>query len=220
MQNSNIIGQKFGLLTVIDRDYSYKNPKHTKWICICDCGNQKSVFRNSLISGKTRSCGCLQNKGTKGINQTHGLSKTRIYKEWLSMRKRCKPDSSDAKNYYNRGIKVCDEWQNDFISFYNWAINNGYSDLLTIDRINNDKGYSPNNCRWITNEQQQSNKSNNVKVLYNGKEYCLRQLCQKLNFPYKTAYNRYQRMKAKGIFDIQKLFAPIQKEKISFRYRH
>lgn len=219
MKNRNIIGCKFGHLTVIDRDYNYKSPKHTKWICLCDCGAMKSVFRNSLISGASKSCGCKQYEGKKGINQTHGMSKTRIYREWSSMRRRCKENSIDAKYYFERNIFVCDEWENDFVAFYEWAVNNGYSDSLTIDRINNDMGYSPENCRWITNKQQQSNKSNNVKVQYNGEDYCLRSLCIELNFPYKTAHRRYQKMKAKGFFDIEKLFAPIQTNRISFKYR-
>lgn len=156
----------------------------------------------------------------KGINKTHGMSKTRIYHEWTSMRRRCKQNSPDAYLYYDRGISVCDEWQNDFMPFYQWSMENGYSDNLTIDRINNDLGYYPENCRWITIEKQQSNKRNNVKVQYNGKEYCLRQLCKEVDFPYKTAHRRYQRMKNKNqSINIEKLFAPIQTDKISFRYR-
>ena len=213
MQDTNIIGRRFGILTVINRDYNYVNPKHTKWICLCDCGNIKSIFRNSLIGGRTQSCGCMQNKGKKGINQTHGLSKTRIYHEWASMRRRCKQNSTDAKSYFYRGISVCEEWENNFMAFYEWSIHNGYSDSLTIDRINNDMGYSPENCQWITNEKQQSNKSNTVKVRYNGKDYCLRSLCRELNFPYKTAHKRYQKMKAKNNFSIEKLFAPINNKK-------
>ena len=219
MQSADIIGRKFGLLTVIDRDYDFKSNKQTKWICKCECGNVKSIFRNSLIQGRAKSCGCMMYKGKKGVNQTHGMSKTRIYREWSSMLRRCKENSPDAKLYYNRGISVCEEWQNDFLSFYEWSMRNGYDDSLSIDRIDNDNGYFPGNCRWIPIEQQQSNKSNNVKVQYNGKEYCLRGLCAELNFPYKTAHRRYQRMKAKGIFDIEKLFAPIKTNRIAFKYR-
>lgn len=156
----------------------------------------------------------------KGINKTHGLSKTHIYLEWLYMRNRCKPNTKNSKTYFERGITVCKEWQSDFLSFYKWAINNGYDDSLSLDRIDNDKGYYPENCRWITIEEQQSNKSNTVKVLYKGKWYCLRTLCTLINFPYKTAHKRYTRMKRKGLpIDTDKLFSPIQTNKISFRYR-
>lgn len=216
----DISGQHFGNLTVIKRDTSYISNKHTKWICQCNCGNTKSIFRNALINGSTKSCGCQQFKGKPGINQTHGMSKTRIYHEWLSMRRRCAKNSPDAYLYFNRGITVCNEWQNNFMLFYQWSMENGYNDDLSIDRIDNNRGYCPDNCRWISMSDQQSNKRNNVKVQYNGKEYCLRQLCKKINFPYKTAHRRYQRMKAKNqSINIEKLFAPIQTEKIPFRYR-
>lgn len=219
-KNTDITGKKYGLLTVISRDLDFKSPKHTKWICKCECGNTKSIYKDALISGSTKSCGCQMYKGKKGINATHGMSNTRIYHEWLSMRRRCRPNTRDSKNYSDRGISVCDEWKSDFISFYKWAIENGYDDSLTIDRVDNDKGYSPNNCRWIPIEMQQSNKTNNVYFIYNGKKYCLRGLCKDKGFPYKTAHRRMQRMKARGEeIDIEKLLEPIHKEKIAFKYR-
>lgn len=217
---SDLSNMKFGKLIVVGRDYSYKSSKHTKWICKCECGNVKSIFRNSLISGDCKSCGCQANKGTKGINKTHGLSQSRIYKEWARMKARCRSNSKDAKTYYNRGICVCAEWQNNFDSFYSWAINNGYNDSLSLDRIDNNKGYSPNNCQWISIKEQQSHKSNTLYVFYQGKEWCLHTLCNQLNFPYKTAQKRYYRMKQKGLpIDSDKLFAPIQENKIAIKYR-
>lgn len=216
----NIVGKRFGMLTVIDKDNSFKDPKRTKWICLCDCGNQKSIYRDSLISGRTKSCGCQMHKGTKGINSTHNMSKTRIYHEWSSMRGRCKPSSQDANIYHDRGITVCKEWNSDFCAFYDWAMRNGYSDDLSIDRIDNDLGYCPSNCRWVTIEEQQSNKTNNLKVEYGGKEYCLRTLCAIIGFPYKTAYRRYKKMFSKfGTVDTVKLFAPIQSDKIAIKFR-
>lgn len=219
-KNTDITDKKYGLLTVISRDFDFKDQKHTKWICKCECGNIKSIYKDALISGKTKSCGCQMYKGKKGINSTHGMSNTRIYHEWISMRKRCKPNTRDSKNYFDRGISVCDEWKSDFMAFYKWAIENGYNDSLTIDRIDNNKGYFPNNCRWMPIEMQQSNKTNNVYFDYNGKKYCLRGLCEDKGFPYKTAHRRMQRMKARGEeIDIEKLLEPIHEEKIAFRYR-
>lgn len=217
---SKIIGRKFGKLTVVDRDNSFHDPKRTKWLCECECGNIKSIYRDSLISGRTKSCGCQMNKGKKGINSTHGMSKTRIYKEWASMRKRCKPNSNDAANYYNRGIFVCDEWNNDFVSFCKWAFANGYQDTLSIDRINNNDGYYPQNCRWVPIEAQQSNKTNTIKVLYKGEYHCLHELCELLGFPYKTAHKRYIKLKNKGLpITSDALFSPIQANKIALKYR-
>lgn len=216
----DITGRKFGMLTVIGRDFSFKSPKRTKWICRCDCGNEKSILRDSLMSGRCNSCGCQMYKSHKGINKTHGMSRTRIYHEWTSMRKRCNPNSKDAKNYYDRSISVCDEWQKSFLPFYEWAMANGYDDTLTIDRIDNNKGYYPENCRWVTIAQQQSNKVNTVHIEYEGETYCLRQLCLKIGFPYKTAHQRLRKMQKKGLpVDTDRLFAPIHKEKIPLRNR-
>lgn len=217
---NDIVGRKFGSLTVIEQDRSFHSQKYTKWICKCDCGNVKSINRNSLIQGRTKSCGCERYERKKGINKTHGMSNTRIYHEWASMKRRCKAHTKNEKNYYSRGIAVCKEWETDFVAFHDWAMKNGYNDSLSIDRIDNDKGYSPENCRWIPIEAQQSNKTNNVYFTVNGKKHCLRGLCAEKGFPYKTAYRRLQRMKLKGTpIDIEKLFEPIHKEKIAFRYR-
>lgn len=217
---SDITGKKFGKLTVLGRDYSYKSPKHTKWICKCECGNTKSIFRDALMQGRTKSCGCSMYANRKGQNKTHGMSKTRIYQEWFSMKLRCTPNSPDSKNYYDRGIRVCEEWQNDFMAFYNWAISHGYAETLTIDRIDNDKGYSPNNCRWITIAAQQANKTTTIWIEYDGVMYCLRTLCTILGFPYKTAHRRYSKLVKKGLpVSSDKIFAPINKSKIPFKYR-
>jgi hypothetical protein len=159
-------------------------------------------------------------KGHQGFLKSHGLSNTHIYRKWRDMIERCKPNSQNSKTYYNRGIKVCDEWKSDFMAFYEWSMKNGYSDKLSLDRINNDKGYYPDNCQWIDIKLQQSHKSNTIYVNYKGKDYCLRTLCIKIGFPYKTAHKRYQRMMKKyGFIDTDKLFEPIHTEKISFRYR-
>lgn len=147
------------------------------------------------------------------------MSQSRIYHTWISMRQRCKVKTPKNK-YVERGITVCNEWQNDFLSFYNWAISSGYNDSLTIERINNDEGYSPDNCKWIPMAKQQTNKSNTVYVFYNGEYYCLRELCAKMNFPYKSAHNRYRRMQKRGEpITAEKLFMPIQKNKIAKKYR-
>lgn len=221
MNKYDITGEKFGHWTVIGRDFDRPTDRNTYWLCKCDCGEIRSITRTSIVSGKSKSCGCMRGEHLKGINKTHGMSKTRIYHEWASMRKRCKSENDRcASSYYLRGITVCPEWDSDFMAFYEWAMDNGYNDSLTIDRIDNGKGYSPDNCRWITIEQQQSNKRNTVFVEYQGEKWCLRTLCENIGFPYKTAHRRYMRMTRRGEpITTDKLIAPIDESKIPFRYR-
>lgn len=215
----DLTGNRYGMLVVLERDYS-SNTKLIKWKCRCDCGTIKSIYGCSLKSGRSKSCGCQMNKGVKGQNKKHGFTHTRIYKEWLSMRRRCKPNSPDSKIYYDRGITVCPEWNNDFIPFYEWAMANGYDDSLTIDRIDVNGNYCPENCRWITNEMQQSNKTNTIKIMYQGQEYCLRTLCRKIDFPYKLAHGRYMRLKkANKPITNEYLFAPKREKYISNSFR-
>lgn len=219
MGKYDITGQQFGYWTALGRDTEYVSKRTSKWICQCECGTIKSVFKGSLLSGRSKSCGCHRHDNSKGINATHGMSGTRIHHEWLSMRRRCAPNSVDSKNYYDRGISVCPEWER-FEPFYQWAIENGYNDSLSLDRIDNNSGYCPENCQWIPIEEQQGNKTNTVYVTYEGEQYCLRTLCRKIGFPYKTAHRRLQRMRAKGKpIDTDKLFEPIHKDRIAFRYR-
>lgn len=150
----NLIGLKFGRLTVIG-DGVHENWVH-KWECKCECGNVVLVNTSKLTTGHTRSCGCLQKERTSEASLIHGKSKSRIHKEWRGILHRCKnPSASHYENYGGRGIKVCDEWQgeNGFLNFYKWSMENGYADNLTLDRKNNDKGYSPDNCRWVTHQE-------------------------------------------------------------------
>lgn len=218
MKFTDLSGKTFGYLTVIERAGSDSTGKNSTWLCRCKCGNTKIVNRSVLTrndrKGHISSCGC---RTYESKNYTHGMSKTRIYHEWLSMRKRCsRAIAKDYDSYEGRGITVCDEWNNDFISFYEWAMNNGYDDSLTIDRVDVEKGYSPENCRWITIESQQSNKRNTVRINYEGEEWCLRTLCMHIGFPYKTANARYIRMKRRGeSITPEKLFKPINTDKIS-----
>lgn len=218
---NDISGNRYGHWTVIQKDKENSTERNTRWICRCDCGTIKSVLRSSLTCGGSKSCGCQANKGTKGINQTHGMSKTRLYHEWVSMRRRCNKEPTCKKNLSYKNISVCDEWNKNFEPFMKWALQNGYSDALTIDRVDNAKGYSPENCRWITNEEQQRNKTNNVKIEYEGKEWCLRTLCLEIGFPYKLAHQRYKRAQRAGkSISTEKLFEPIHYEKIAYKYRN
>lgn len=218
----DIVGKRFGKLVVIGRDHSFKHPKYTKWICKCDCGNEKSINRNSLVQGRTKSCGCESHKGKKGINRTHGMSNTRIFGIWEKMRQRCKNQNDKYYSQYGgRGISVCMEWDSSFEKFYQWSVDNGYSDNLSIERIDVNGNYCPENCSWIPMSEQPRNRTNTIRVFYNGKEWCLRTLCGHLGFPYRSAYRRYSRWKKAGkVFSTKDLFAPIETKKIAFRCRH
>lgn len=125
---------------------------------LCDCGNEFITRHEYIKSGHTKSCGCLHKKRASETSIKHGHTRTRIYRIWCHMKERCYTSSCKSYcNYGDRGIIVCNSWKNDFKSFYDWAINSGYKENLTIDRINNDGNYEPSNCRWTDLSTQSSN---------------------------------------------------------------
>lgn len=169
MRPKNLEGKRFGKLTVIARGENTKSGK-SQWICVCDCGNRKSkpVTAYDLESGKVQSCGCLYKESNKGRNTTHGKTYTRLYRIWCSMRQRCSNPTNQAFGKYGgKGVAICEEWGG-FQVFCEWALANGYADNLTIDRKDNSKGYSPENCRWATMKEQQNNRTNNRRITING----------------------------------------------------
>lgn len=170
-------GDRFGRLTVIkesDRQYG-----HRYILCQCDCGNTKTINLNSLVVGTSNSCGCLRRERIAKMNYKHGLTKRnddieRLYNIWTNMKRRCfNPKDKGFRNYGSRGIRVCDEWMNDYNKFREWSLSHGYSDNLTIDRINNDGDYEPSNCRWTTMQVQSNNTRFNHFVTYKGETHTL-----------------------------------------------
>lgn len=166
---NDLTGMKFNKLTVIERAENNKYNR-AQWLCRCDCGNIIVVSGNAILESNTKSCGCLKGEtDRKSKNKTHGMSETRLFRCWTAMKARCRDKHLKAyKDYGGRGIKVCDEWEHDFMAFYNWSMANGYRDDLTIDRKDVNGNYCPENCRWITKKEQASNKRTNRYIEHNG----------------------------------------------------
>ena len=198
---NDLTGKKFGKLEVIGVHDT--GSRKTYYVCQCDCGNIKVVRADALISGATKSCGCIkkeQDKINLSANHKHKMSGTRIYETWQDMKRRCyNKQNARYDRYGGRGITVCEEWLNDFQSFYDWAINNGYSDDLTIDRIDNDGNYEPSNCRWSTAKEQCNNRGSNINITIGNATKSLMCRCEIFNVDYKKVYARYKRNGYEGI---------------------
>jgi hypothetical protein len=194
----DITGQKFGTLTALhitDKPQNIKD-RHTYWLCKCDCGKEIVCCGKHLRLGRINSCGCVKKERIKNLNLTHGMTKHRLHIIWNGIKQRCLNTRSHAyKSYGARGITICPEWKNDFMSFYNWAINHNYSDDLTIDRINVNGNYEPSNCRWATNKEQINNKRQTIYIEYNGKKQCLSYWADELGLESRLLYNRIHKLK-------------------------
>jgi hypothetical protein len=188
------INSRFGRLIILEESASVNKVRTFK--CKCDCGNECSRSIKALKKEGISSCGCYQKEfnNSPRLNQrgeNHQEVGGRLYEIWLGMKKRCYNDKSRAFKWYGaKGIIICDEWKNRFLNFKSWAIENGYAENLTIDRIESTKNYEPSNCRWILQEEQNRNKSNNRKVIFEGKEICVSELARKVNKPYTTIISK------------------------------
>lgn len=178
MKNSHN-GEKYGKLLIIGSENINKKIMQK---CICECGNEKYVHYSKLKSGHTKSCGCLKNKYT--------IKNKRIFNCWWNMKQRCdSKDRNDSKYYHDKGITYCDEWNN-YESFQDWAINNGYADNLTLDRLDSNLSYCPENCRWITIEEQQRNRSFCLYFSHNGETKTLSEWAREFGINRTTLHDR------------------------------
>lgn len=207
-----MVGKRFGRLTVLKQIDDYVAPSggvHKRFLCICDCGTETIAVKDALTSGKKKSCGCLKKENGVFI---HGEIKTRLYRIWGNMCNRCTNPGNPVWNRYGgRGITVCEEWLN-YENFRDWARANGYADGLTIDRIDNDNGYRPSNCRWVDAYTQANNKRNNHLVEYNGETKTIAEWAVCIGIPYKVLHRR---IKSLG-WTVEKAFnQPIRRSPVS-----
>ena len=195
----DLTGQRFGRLTVIER--TNQSPgEEVRWLCKCSCGKTVEVDAKSLRKGKTKSCGCYRKDATSSRFRKHGATvrdkKTpdyRIYSIWRGMLDRCyRQGNHRYKLYGGRGISVCDEWH-DFATFQRWAMENGYKDGLTIDRIDNQKGYSPENCQWATPLEQTRNRRITRRITFMGHTMTVREWASMIGVPYEILNQRLTR---------------------------
>lgn len=211
-------GDKFGKLTILNeeqprvRSSGLKTRIDRKFNCLCDCGNSKIIYLSSLRNGDTKSCGCNQVEAARKmglLSKTHGLSKTPLYRVYNDLKSRCtNSNHAEYHNYGGRGITVCDQWMSNFMAFHTWAINSGYKAGLEIDRENNDKGYSPDNCRWVTRITNCYNQRKTFMIQWDGQEMPLGELCLKLNL---NKLRIYQRIARDGMSLIDAIGRPLKK---------
>ncbi|ALA13465.1 HNH endonuclease [Bacillus phage AvesoBmore] len=176
--------------------------------CLCECGKNTTARCDSVLSGKIQSCGCLRDETTKEVHTKHGDSHERLYIIYKNIKARCYNKNHDSYIRYGaKGIFMCDDWKNSYNVFKEWSESNGYADSLSIDRVDNNKGYAPTNCRWVDMYTQANNTSKNIRIYYDGREDTLPNWCRELDYD----YHRLRRLYQKGVTDPIKLFIPENK---------
>ena len=172
------------------------NHGEVTWECLCDCGNKTIAAGYDLRSGNTKSCGCYGREAALNANTKHGAFGTHLYMAYTNMKTRCyNPHYYLYQHYGGKGISVCDEWlgENGFANFSAWAKANGYKDGLSIDRIDNSLGYSPDNCRWVDMQTQQNNRTNNRIITANGETHTMADWARISKISYSTIQRRLLR---------------------------
>ena len=203
-------GLRYGRLLVIERGPTKEGRRNAYWWCLCDCGVTTLVSGDSLKAGNTQSCGCLQRERACGPHPVHNLSYALIYNIKTGIIGRChNTNDKRYKDYGGRGIVVCDEWRYSPTAFFEWADKSGYKKGLTIDRIDNDKGYCPENCRWVSNTENQNNKRNTRWVTLNGKTVSVTKWSRILELKSETIRSRLRR----GWSDEDALTRPLELHK-------
>lgn len=206
---NNLVGMRFETLEVLRMAEEHVKPSGRKilmWQCRCDCGNIVTVSGESLKYGNTKSCGCKRRNNFR----THGKSNTRLYEIWTDMKQRClNPNQKTYKYYGGRGITICEEWLDDFMNFYDWAMENGYQDKLTIDRIDVNGKYEPNNCRWVTMETQLRNTRRNHFIEINGERHTIAEWARIYEINPQTINSRIR----KGVSEQNAILLPVKRKR-------
>lgn len=186
----DLTGERFGSLVIIGLAERRDSHGHSYYKCKCDCGKEKVISRSHLVTGASRSCGCKIAEASKS-RATHGSSKSRLYTIWQGMKRRCNNKNEKSYQHYGgRGITVCNEWLHDFIAFKTWSEASGYSDELSIDRIDVNGNYSPENCRWIPFNEQARNRRNTKIITINGVAKTITEWCNESPVTTTTVYQR------------------------------
>lgn len=189
----DLTGKRFGRLLVLKRVVKRKG-FGAHWKCRCDCGTEFVVDGHSLKKGTTNSCGCYQRQRASETFYVHGRKPKRLYSIWCTMKTRCSNKNSTKYHMYGaRGIFVCAEWLHDFVAFRTWALSHGYADTLTINRINNDGPYSPENCEWVDAKTQASNTRRNKHVTLNGETHTIAEWSRITGLGLSCLYHRFRK---------------------------
>ena len=192
MGYKDLTNKKFNRLTVLERAENQNNK--IMWKCRCDCGNIVNVFSSNLLCNRTKSCGCLKDEKLIQRSTKHNQRHTKLYEIWKSMKQRClNPNNRGYKNYGGRGITICDEWIHDFQSFYEWSKKNGYNSNLSIDRIDNNGNYCPENCRWTDRHTQCNNTRVNHYINYNNETKTLADWVKTTKLSYSCVFTRLKK---------------------------
>lgn len=189
----NVVGQKFGRLEVVEF-VGRKN--NSSWFrCVCECGGETTTTSNNLMRGHTVSCGCVNIEKFIERSFKHGISGEHpLFISWIGMRNRCSYKKHNRyKHYGGKGIKVCDEWKDDFKAFYDWALENGWQEGLSIERKENELDYCPSNCKFATIQEQSRNRTSNVNLTYNGETKCVTDWAKEVKSHAQTISKRVKR---------------------------
>ena len=191
----DMTGYQFNGCEVLRKNGTSKDNR-AKWMCKCRCGKRFEAIGKSIRNGHTKSCGCYRKEITHNRgknNKTHGDTKTRLYNIYRGMKERCLNKNYESYHRYGgRGIEICDGWKNDFVAFKKWALDNGYTENLTIDRINNDGNYEPNNCRWVDRKTQTRNRSITKRTMFRGELVTLGEISEITGLSYYMVHYRYK----------------------------
>lgn len=193
MKLKDLTGMEFGNLVVLHRAPDHETPggqRITTWACKCKCGKEIQVLSQNLRKGHTKSCGCMFPSHNLKHGGCIGNDKSRLYNIWAGMKARCFNKANPRYMYYGqRGIVVCEEWM-EFTTFRDWAMQNGYDDTLTIDRINNNGNYEPGNCRWVVQKVQSNNSRKNKLIEFHGVTHTVSEWADITGIPYKALWYR------------------------------